>query len=42
MGACAAYIYVRGEFYNETKNLQQAIDEAYKAGLIGTQSFQKK
>eukprot|EP01114_Cavostelium_apophysatum_P003688 TRINITY_DN1380_c0_g1_i1.p1 TRINITY_DN1380_c0_g1~~TRINITY_DN1380_c0_g1_i1.p1 ORF type:complete len:503 (+),score=127.18 TRINITY_DN1380_c0_g1_i1:79-1587(+) len=35
MGANTAYIYVRGEFYNETRNLQNAIDEAYKAGLIG-------
>lgn len=35
MNATAAYIYVRGEFYNETSNLQQAIDEAYAAGLIG-------
>ena len=35
MGANTAYIYVRGEFYNETRNLQIAIDEAYKAGLLG-------
>ena len=35
MGACAAYIYIRGEFYNEAINLQIAIDEAYDAGLIG-------
>ena len=35
MGACAAYIYIRGEFYNEAKVLQAAIDEAYEAGLIG-------
>lgn len=35
MNANAAYIYVRGEFYNETSNLQEAINEAYKAGLIG-------
>lgn len=35
MNATAAYIYIRGEFYNEASNLQQAIDEAYKAGLIG-------
>ena len=27
MGARAAYIYVRGEFYNETTNLQVAIKE---------------
>jgi NADH-quinone oxidoreductase subunit F len=35
MGACAAYIYIRGEFYNESVVLQGAIDEAYAAGLIG-------
>src|SRR5271155_2816673 len=35
MGACAAFIYIRGEFYNEGLVLQAAIDEAYKAKLIG-------
>src|SRR6478736_4466014 len=35
MGACAAFIYIRGEFYNESRVLQAAIDEAYGAGLIG-------
>ena len=35
MGATAAYIYIRGEFYNEAINLQIAIDEAYEARLIG-------
>src|SRR3954453_9448577 len=35
MGAHAAYIYIRGEFYNEAQVLQAAIDEAYAAGLIG-------
>src|ERR1700760_3857956 len=35
MGACAAYIYIRGEFANEAVVLQRAIDEAYEAGLIG-------
>ena len=35
MGATAAYIYIRGEFYNESLVLQAAIDEAYDAGLIG-------
>src|SRR3954447_694465 len=35
MGATAAYIYIRGEFYNESVVLQYAIDEAYEAGLIG-------
>ncbi|MBN8827835.1 MAG: NADH-quinone oxidoreductase subunit NuoF [Sphingobacteriia bacterium] len=33
--AHACYIYIRGEYYNEAKHLQHAIDEAYKAGLIG-------
>lgn len=35
MGARAAYIYIRGEFYNEASNMQLAIAEAYQAGLIG-------
>lgn len=35
MGAQAAYIYIRGEFYNEASNMQLAICEAYQAGLIG-------
>ncbi|XP_037074386.1 NADH dehydrogenase [ubiquinone] flavoprotein 1, mitochondrial-like [Pollicipes pollicipes] len=35
MGARAAYIYIRGEFYNEASNMQVAINEAYKAGLLG-------
>jgi len=35
MRARAAYIYIRGEFYNEASNLQVAINEAYKDGLIG-------
>jgi NADH-quinone oxidoreductase subunit F len=35
MGAHACYIYVRGEFTNEARHLQQAVDEAYEAGLIG-------
>ncbi len=35
MGAHTAYVYIRGEFYNEAANLQVAIDEAYAAGLIG-------
>jgi NADH-quinone oxidoreductase subunit F len=33
--AHTAYIYIRGEFYNESVALQKAIDEAYAAGLIG-------
>jgi len=35
MNATAAYIYIRGEFYQEASHLQQAVAEAYKAGLIG-------
>merc|ERR1711871_1446634 len=35
MRARAAYIYIRGEFYNEAMILEEAIDEAYKAGHLG-------
>ncbi len=35
MHAHICYIYIRGEYYNETSNLQKAIDEAYDANLIG-------
>ncbi len=35
IGAVAAYIYIRGEFNREIKHLHHAIDEAYKAGLLG-------
>jgi NADH-quinone oxidoreductase subunit F len=35
MRAHAAYIYVRGEFYNEAQHLMAAIREAYDAGLLG-------
>ncbi|TFK22006.1 NADH-ubiquinone oxidoreductase 51 kDa subunit [Coprinopsis marcescibilis] len=35
MNANAAYIYIRGEFYQEASHVQQAINEAYAAGLIG-------
>ncbi|MFC7332111.1 NADH-quinone oxidoreductase subunit NuoF [Rhodocista pekingensis] len=35
IGATACYIYIRGEFYDEGSHVQQAIDEAYAAGLIG-------
>ncbi len=38
MGARAAYIYVRGEFFLEASNLQYAINESYKDGLIGKNS----
>jgi NADH dehydrogenase (ubiquinone) flavoprotein 1 len=39
MRARAAYIYIRGEFYNEALRLQEAIDEAYKAGFLGNDPF---
>ena len=29
------YIYIRGEYYDESSNLQKAIDEAYQENLIG-------
>ena len=35
MRARAAYIYIRGEFFNEAMILDEAIHEAYEAGLIG-------
>jgi NADH-quinone oxidoreductase subunit F len=35
MGADAAYIYIRGEFFREAEHLQAAIDEAYEAGFVG-------
>jgi NADH-quinone oxidoreductase subunit F len=35
MRACAAYIYIRGEFHEEADRLEYAIKEAYDAGLIG-------
>ena len=38
MGACASYIYIRGEFFNEAIALQTAIEEAYDNGLIGKNS----
>ncbi len=35
MGAHAGYIYIRGEYYNESLVLEAAIEEAYQAGLLG-------
>lgn len=35
MGARAAYIYIRGEFYHETSNLMRAINQAYEKGYLG-------
>ncbi|MFQ8431970.1 NADH-quinone oxidoreductase subunit NuoF [Amaricoccus sp. W119] len=36
MGAHTAYIYLRGEYIREREALQIAIDEAYDAGLLGS------
>jgi len=38
MGAHTGYIYIRGEFYNEASNIEQAILEAREAGLLGDKS----
>ena len=35
MGAGTCYIYIRGEYFFESEQLQGAIDQAYEAGLIG-------
>ncbi len=35
MQAHAAYIYVRGEFYDEAVRLKAAVKQAYDAGLLG-------
>ena len=35
IGADKCYIYIRGEFYNEAKILQKAIDDAYSKGFLG-------
>ncbi len=35
LGAKVGYIYVRGEYYDESSRLQKAINEAYDAGLLG-------
>ena len=34
MKARAAYIYIRGEFFNEAMILEEAIHEAYQVGLL--------
>ena len=34
MHARAAYIYIRGEFYNESVRLEEAIYEAYQKGWV--------
>jgi NADH-quinone oxidoreductase subunit F len=35
MRARASYIYIRGEFIQETRVLERAVAEAYEAGLLG-------
>jgi len=35
MGAHAGYIYIRGEFVREAERLNEAVAEAYAAGLLG-------
>jgi NADH-quinone oxidoreductase subunit F len=35
IGAHVGYIYIRGEYANEARVLQAAIEEAYDAGLLG-------
>jgi len=35
LGAATSYIYVRGEYFYIIKILEKAIDDAYKAGLLG-------
>lgn len=35
MRARAAYIYIRGEYFNEAVVLDEAIHEAYQQGFLG-------
>jgi NADH-quinone oxidoreductase subunit F len=35
MGAHTGFIYIRGEYFNEAMRLNEAIEEAYAAGLLG-------
>jgi NADH dehydrogenase (ubiquinone) flavoprotein 1 len=39
MGAQAAYIYIRGEFYNEASNMQVAISEVSEPTVLSTSSI---
>jgi NADH-quinone oxidoreductase subunit F len=39
IGARVAYIYIRGEFYHVQKQLQAAVDEAYRGGFLGRNIF---
>lgn len=42
MGARAAYIYIRGEFYNEASNMQVAIAEVIKLFHLKKQLFRSE
>ena len=33
------YIYICGEFFHEASHVQEAIDEAYKAGFLGKDAY---
>ena len=35
MQAHTSYVYIRGEFYNEYKSLQRAVEECYENNLLG-------
>lgn len=39
LGAKTSYIYIRGEYFYVARILEQAIDEAYAAGLLGKNIF---
>ena len=39
VGAHKAYVYIRGEYVQPTRILQQAIDEAYQYGALGKRIF---
>lgn len=39
IGSNKGFIYIRGEFYQEARAVQKAIDEARKAGMIGINIF---
>ena len=38
-GAHHAYCYIRGEFYDSIRIMQEAADECYKAGILGDKPF---
>jgi len=39
MGARAAYIYIRGEFYNEGSNVQKAVQEVFQIMNYFTEKY---